>query len=148
MINVVSSNVTADKKEYTVTLTERLCRPFCVLSSIQPSVDVKFSIDSTKLVGKVLYVVVKAQGTVTYVSKDGNPCEPCTKIFTEYFTTSFDDATCDTCPDIKSEYGFYRPAFVNCCNVACGISFSSIVSIASAPFYLTGTSNMETINKK
>lgn len=135
MISVISSNVTATTKEYTVTLTERLCKPFCINSSIQPSVNVVYSIDSTKLVGTILYVTIKAQGTATYVSKNGSACCPCTKIFTEYFTVSFNNATCATCPNIKTIPGFNFPAYVNCCNVACGISQSDVVIISIVENY-------------
>lgn len=129
MINVISMNVTATSKEFAVTLKERLCKPFCVNSSIQPSTTVTYTIDSTRLVDNYLYVTIKAQGTTTYVSKDGNSCCSCIKLFTEYFTISFADATCNTCPYLEAINGYNRPAYVNCCNVACGIEQTDTVIV-------------------
>ena len=93
MITLIPQSISATSQVFTANLTERLCKPFCVLSSIQPSVNMSYTIDDTTLVGTTLYVTVKAQGTVTYVPKNGNACCPAQKVFTEYFTTSFTGAT-------------------------------------------------------
>ena len=132
MINVIPQSITATSQALTVDLTERLCNPYCVLSSIQPSVNVTYTIDDTTLVGTVLYVTVKAQGTVVYVPKNGNSCCPNTKVFTEYFTTSFAGATSATTATITQGSGTVVPAYVNCCNVACGISALNVVTITIA----------------
>lgn len=130
MISVIPQSITATSQVLTVDLTERLCNPYCVLSSIQPSVNVVYTIDDTTLVGTNLYVTIKAQGTVMYVPKDGNSCCPKTKVFTEYFTTSFVGATSGTTATISQTSGTVSPEFVNCCNVACGISAKNIVTIS------------------
>ena len=132
MITVIPQSITATSQVLTVDLTERLCAPYCVLSSIQPSVNVVYTIDDTTLVGTTLYVTVKAQGTVTYVPKNGNACSPNTKVFTEYFTTSFTGATSATTTTIAQTSGSVTPAFVNCCNVACGISALNVVTVTIA----------------
>lgn len=131
MINVIPQSITATSQVLTVDLTERLCAPYCVLSSIQPSVDVVYSIDDTNLVGTVLYVTIKAQGTVTYVPKNGSSCCPKTKVFTEYFTTSFAAATSGTTVSVAQSSGSVSPAYVNCCNVACGISAKNVVTVTA-----------------
>ena len=129
MISVIPQSITATSQVFTADLPERLCKPYCVLSSIQPSVNVVYTIDDTNLVGTDLYVTVKAQGTVTYVSKSSNPCCPSQKVFTEYFTTSFADATAASTVTITQANGIVKPAFVNCCNVACGISSLNVVTL-------------------
>ena len=129
MISVVPQSISATSQVFTADLTERLCKPYCVLSSIQPSVNVVYTIDETSLVGTTLYVTVKAQGTVTYVSKCGNPCCPSQKVFTEYFTTSFTGASAASSVTIEQANGITKPAFVNCCNVACGISALNVVTL-------------------
>lgn len=88
-----------------------------------------YTIDDTTLVGTTLYVTVKAQGTVTYVPKNGNACCPAQKVFTEYFTTSFTGATAASTVTIAQANGVVRPANVNCFNVACGISALNIVTL-------------------
>ena len=129
MINVIPQSITATSQVLTVDLTERLCAPYCVLSSIQPSVDVVYTIDDTTLVGTTLYVTVKAQGTVIYVPKNGSSCCPKSKVFTEYFTTSFASTTSATTVAITQASGSVSPAFVNCCNVACGVSCKNVITL-------------------
>ena len=130
MISVIPQSISATAQVFTSTLTERLCKPYCVLSSIQPVVDVTYSIEDTSLVGTVLYVTVKAQGTVTYVAKNGSPCCPSQKVFTEYFTTSFEGATSASTVTVAQANGIVIPAFVNCCNVACGVAAKNVVTIS------------------
>lgn len=132
MINVTPQSITATAQVYTADLTERLCKPYCVNASIQPSVDVTYSVDDTNLVGGILYVTVKAQGTVTYVPKCGCACEPKQKVFTEYFTVSFAAATAASTVALTQAAGIVKPAFVNCYNVACGISALNVVTLTLA----------------
>ena len=129
MITLIPQSISATSQVFTANLTERLCRPFCVLSSIQPSVNMSYTIDDTTLVGTTLYVTVKAQGTVTYVPKNGNTCCPAQKVFTEYFTTSFTGATAASTVTISQANGVVRPYNVNCFNVACGISALNIITL-------------------
>lgn len=131
MISVIPQSISATSQVLTVDLTERLCAPYCVLSSIQPSVNVVYSIEDTNLVGTNLYVTVKAQGTVVYVPKNGNSCCPKSKVFTEYFTTSFAGATSATTASVSQANGTVVPAFVNCCNVACGVSCLNVVTVTA-----------------
>lgn len=132
MITVIPQSITATSQVLTVDLTERLCDPYCVLSSIQPSVNVTYTIDDTNLVGTTIYVTVKAQGTATYVPKNGSACCPKTKVFTEYFTTSFIGATSATTVTIAQSSGNVSPAYINCCNVAMGISALNVVTVTIA----------------
>ena len=129
MINVLPQSISATSQVFTAELTERLCKAWCVLSSIQPSVNVVYSIEDVSLVGTNLYVTVKAQGTVIYVPKCGNACCPQQKVFTEYFTTSFAGATNASTVTIAQANGIVKPAFVNCCNVAHGISALNLVTL-------------------
>ena len=129
MINVVTQLATATSQVVTADVTEKLCQPYCVNASIQPIVDVEYSVDSTNLVGTVLYVTVKAQGTVNYIPKNGSACCPKSKIFTEYFTTSFAGATSASSVAIAQDNGLVKAAYVNCFNIACGISASNVVTL-------------------
>ena len=129
MISTVTQTATATSQVITADLTEKLCQPYCVNASVQPSVDVTYTIDDTNLVGTELYVTVKAQGTVLYVPKNGNPCCPKSKVFTEYFTTSFAGASGTSSVTIAQDAGFVKAAYVNCYNVACGISCANVVTL-------------------
>ena len=132
MINVTPISIAAAAQSYAAELTEKLCQPYCVNASIQPVVDVTYTIDDTSLVGTTLYVTVKAQGTVNYVPKCGHPCNPKSKIFTEYFTVAFTGATAATTATLVQAAGIVKPAYVNCFNVACGISALDTVTITVA----------------
>lgn len=132
MINVTPISIAATAQSYAAELTERLCQPFCVNASIQPIVDVNYTIDEQTLVGTILYVTVKAQGSVEYVPKCGCACNPRSKIFTEYFTVAFTGATAATTATITQVAGIVKPAYVNCYNVACGISAINTVTITVA----------------
>lgn len=132
MITVTPISITATVQSYTADLTEKLCQPYCVNASIQPMVDVAYSIDDQTLIGTVLYVTVKAQGSVNYIPKCGCACNPKSKIFTEYFTVSFAGATAASNATLVQAAGTVRPAYVNCCNVACGISALNTVTITMA----------------
>lgn len=132
MINVTPISIAAAAQSYAAELTEKLCQPFCVNASIQPVVDVTYTIDDQQLVGTTLYVTVKAQGTVEYVPRCGNACNPKSKIFTEYFTVAFEAATAATTATIAQAAGIVRPAYVNCYNVACGITALNTVTITVA----------------
>ena len=132
MINVTPISIAAAAQSYAAELTEKLCQPYCVNASIQPVVDVTYTIDDTSLVGTTLYVTVKAQGTVNYVPKCGHPCNPKSKIFTEYFTVAFTGATAATTATLVQAAGIVKPAYVNCFNVACGISALNTITITVA----------------
>ena len=132
MINVTPISIAAAAQSYAAELTEKLCQPYCVNASIQPVVDVTYTIDDTSLVGTTLYVTVKAQGTVNYVPKCGHPCNPKSKIFTEYFSVAFTGATAATTATLVQAAGIVKPAYVNCFNVACGISALNTVTITVA----------------
>ena len=132
MINVTPISIAAAAQSYAAELTEKLCHPYCVNASIQPVVDVTYTIDDTSLVGTILYVTVKAQGTVNYVPKCGHPCNPKSKIFTEYFTVVFTGATAATTATLVQAAGIVKPAYVNCFNVACGFSALNTVTITVA----------------
>ena len=91
--------------------------------------DVTYTIDDTNLVGTELYATVKAQGTVLYVPKSGSACCPKSKIFTEYFTTSFAGASGGSTVTVAQDPGFVKAAYVNCYNVASGISAVNVVTL-------------------
>ena len=132
MINVTPISIAATAQSYAAELTEKLCHPYCVNASIQPIVDVVYSIEDQSLVGTTLYVTVKAQGTVEYVPKCGNACSPKSKIFTEFFTMAFTGATATSVATITQAAGVVKPAYVNCFNVACGISAINTVTVTIA----------------
>lgn len=130
MIDITTVSTTATTQVVTCNVTERLCQRYYVTSSIQPAVNVDYSIDDYKLVGTTEYVTIKANVTITYVPTNGSHCCPKTNIFTEYFTVAFADVTTLTTPTITESDGIVEPDYVNCCDVAGGISAINVVTIS------------------
>lgn len=127
MIKLTPVSITATNQVYAVVITEKLCKPYCESSSIQPAVDVKFQVESSNFVNGTQYAKIKAQGIVTYVPKNANACCPASKIFTEYLTLAF-QSTREVAVTIASTDGYVEAANVNCCGVACGISWAGSLS--------------------
>ena len=121
MISLNPIGITATSQTYAVTVTEKLCKPFCESSSIQPFADGSVTVDSVKLVGNTEFVRVKIQGFVTYVPQNGNRCAPCQKVFTEYFDVAFIGIEEEKIPTVTVDALYTEPAFVNCYGVACGV---------------------------
>lgn len=127
MISLTPVSIAAANQVYAVTITEKLCKPYCESSSIQPTVDVKFMVESSNFVNGTQYAKVKAQGIITYVPKNSNSCCPISKVFTEYFTLAFQNAA-EVAVTLGATEGYVESANVNCCGVACGISWVGTLS--------------------
>lgn len=74
------------------TYKERLCRPFCVDSTIQPQVSVVYTTGTPRLNGTTVFIPVKAVITVVTQSS-GCGCNAHTQLFTEDFVVAFQGRT-------------------------------------------------------
>lgn len=72
------------------TFKERLCRPFCIDSSLQPQVTVNYTAGTPVLNGTTVFVPVTAVVTVV---TPGCGCRAATQLFTEYFVAAFQGQT-------------------------------------------------------
>lgn len=82
----------ANTLDFMATYKERLCRPFCIDSTIQPQVSVVYSTGTPRLVDTTVFIPVKAVITVvTQNSKCG--CNAHTQLFTENFVVAFHGQT-------------------------------------------------------
>lgn len=126
MITIITQSLTATSQVLTANIEQRLCKPFCTTTALLPTVDVTYTIEETNLVGTELYVKVKAQGTIFYVTKHG-----CTRTvpFAEHFTTSFAGADPTSTVAIAQSAPLVKPAFLGCCNVANGVSALNILTL-------------------
>lgn len=74
------------------TFKERLCRPFCVDSTIQPQVSIAYETGAPRLNDTTVFVPVKAVITiVTQSNRCG--CNAHTQLFTENFVVAFQGQT-------------------------------------------------------
>lgn len=82
----------ANELSFMATYKEKLCRPFCVDSTIQPQVSVVYTTGTPRLVDTTVFVPVKAVITVvTQNSPCG--CNAHTQLFTENFVIAFQGQT-------------------------------------------------------
>lgn len=82
----------ANELSFMATYKEKLCRPFCVDSTIQPQVSVVYTTCTPRLVETTVFVPVKAVITVvTQNSPCG--CNAHTQLFTENFVIAFQGQT-------------------------------------------------------
>ena len=78
----------ANELAFMATYKEKLCRPFCIDSTIQPQVSVVYTTGTPRLVDTTVFVPVKAVITVgTQYSNCG--CNAHTQLFTENFVVAF-----------------------------------------------------------
>lgn len=81
-----------DTLAFMATYKEKLCRPFCIDSTIQPQVSVVYTTGTPRLNGTTVFVPVKA--VITVVTQNGNcGCNAHTQLFTENFTVAFQGRT-------------------------------------------------------
>lgn len=82
----------ANELAFMATYKEKLCRPFCIDSTIQPQVSVDYTTGTPRLVDTTVFVPVKAVITViTQYSNCG--CSAHTQLFTENFVVAFQGQT-------------------------------------------------------
>lgn len=82
----------ANRLDFMATFKERLCRPFCVDSTIQPQVSVVYTTGTPRLVDTTVFVPVRAVITiVTQTSRCG--CNASTRLITEDFVVAFQGQT-------------------------------------------------------
>lgn len=74
------------------TYKEKLCRPYCTDSTIQPQVSVVYTTGTARLNDSTVFVPVRA--TITIVTQDNKcGCNAHTQLFTENFVVAFQGRT-------------------------------------------------------
>lgn len=122
----------ANQVSLLVNFREKLCRPFCIDSSIQPQAIVEYTAGTPVLNGTTVFVPITARVTIT---TQGCGCNAKTQLFTEQFYVAFQGQTAlpTVAPTITSEGRLQNGA-----NVSCGLAYaysindSITVSIAAA----------------
>lgn len=115
------------------TYKNRLCRPFCVDSSIQPQVSVVYTTGTSRLEGTTVFIPIKAVITVVTQSS-GCGCNAHTQLFTEDFVVAFQGRT--TIPDTVTLANVGRDQFGSDVKCGCAHSYTindSLTITVSAP---------------
>lgn len=81
----------ANQVSFLATFKEKLCRPFCVDSTVQPSVTITYTTGTPRLVGTTVFVRVKA--VISIVTQSGCCCNAKTHLYTEIFEVAFQGIT-------------------------------------------------------
>ena len=97
---------------------EKLCRPYCTGSTIQPQVSVVYTTGTARLNASTVFVPVTA--TITIVTQNSNcGCNAHTQLFTENFVVAFQGRTALPTSITLTNVG--RDAFGS--NVSCGRAY-------------------------
>lgn len=105
------------------TYKEKLCRPYCIDSTIQPQVSVVYTTGTARLNESTVFVPVRA--TITIVTQDNRcGCNAHTQLFTENFVVAFQGQT--ALPTSVTLANVGRDAFGS--NVTCGRAYSYTIN--------------------
>ena len=119
----------ADQLSLLVNIEERLCRSYCVNSSIQPQYSVMYTAGTPVLNGTSVFIPITA--VVTIVTP-GCKCAATTQLFNEEFTVAFQGQTAvPTSVTIASVGKTSAPASVKCCK-ASAYSICDSITVAIA----------------
>lgn len=80
----------ANQVSFLATFKERLCKAFCITSSVQPQVSVSYTAGQASLNGTTVFIPITAVVTVV---TPGCGCEAKTQLFTENFVVAFQGQT-------------------------------------------------------
>ena len=118
----------ANQVSLLATFREKLCRPFCIDSSVQPLATVEYSAGTPILNGTTVFVPVTARVTVV---TQGCGCNAKTQLFTEQFYVAFQGQTAvPTAVTITSVGRVQGGACVQCgCAHAYSINDSLVITI-------------------
>jgi non-ribosomal peptide synthetase component F len=120
----------ANQVSFRATFKEKLCRPICVINSVQPQVTINYTVGTMRLVGTTVFVPVTA--VITMVTPT-NCCAATTKLYTETFTVAFQGRTAlPSTVTINSVGRTMEPSCIKCNKAhSYTINDSLVVSIAS-----------------
>lgn len=108
---------------------EKLCRPFCIDSSVQPLATLQYTTGQAVLNGTTVFVPVTARIEVI----TGNGCNAKTQLFTEQFYVAFQGQTAlPTAVTIESVGRLQNGASVSC-GMASQYSINDSVTVTITP---------------
>ena len=105
------------------TYKEKLCRPYCIDSTIQPQVSVVYTTGTPRLVDTTVFIPIKA--VITVVTQNNRcGCNAHTQLFTESFVVAFQGQTSVPTTVTLTQVG--RDQFGS--NINCGCAFSYTIN--------------------
>lgn len=112
-VGLATTALVANQVSLLAVFKEKLCRPFCVNSTVQPQVSVVFTNGTPVLNGSTVFVPITVVITVV---TPGIGCKATTQLFTEKFMAAFQGQTAVPTSVTIAEVGTYKYGS----NVVCG----------------------------
>ena len=89
-VGSAATTITANQLNCLATFKEKLCKSFCINSTVQPQATISYTKETAILVGSTVFVPIIATITITI---PGCGCKAQTQIFTEKFVAAFQGRT-------------------------------------------------------
>lgn len=121
---------TANQLALLATYKERLCRSYCVDSTLQPQISVTYTSGTPRLVGETVFVPVKA--VITVITQSCG-CNANTSLFTENYVVAFQGQTgVPTAVEISTPDRDILPSCVQC-GRANGVTINDSFTVTITP---------------
>jgi hypothetical protein len=121
----------ANQLSFEVTFKERLCRPFCITSTIQPQVSITYTVGTPTLNVSTVFIPITA--VMTVVTQSGCGCEAHTQLFTENFTIAFQGQTAIPKSITLNPVGRVKGGSCIVCGKAHGYTVNDSLTVAIVP---------------
>lgn len=120
----------ANQLSVLATFREKLCQPFCIDSSVQPSAALEYSAGTPILNGTTVFVPITARLTVV---TPGCGCKAKTQLFTEQFYVAFQGRTAIPTSVTITSVGRLQGGSCVKCGCAHAYSVNDSLTITIAP---------------
>lgn len=122
---------TANQLAFLATYKERLCKSYCIDSSLQPQVSVVYSNGTPRFVGETVFIPIKA--VITVVTQCCSSCNAQTHLYTENYVVAFrGQAGVPTAVAISVPDRDVQPSCVQC-GKANGITIYDSLTVTITP---------------
>ena len=105
---------TPTSEELLVEITEKVCRPFCILGDAQPTATVTFTAGEVTVTDGNAIFPVTAMVTVVSPSSSGCGCAQ-SQVFREHFQMAFNATGTNTITLLPGSTVLVKPAYQKCC---------------------------------
>lgn len=119
----------ANQLSVLATFREKLCRPFCIDSSIQPLATLEYTTGAPTLNGTTVFVPVTARLSVI----TGSGCNAKTQLFTEQFYVAFQGQTGVPTAVVITSVGRIQSGSCVKCGIAHAYSVNDSLTITITP---------------
>lgn len=120
-VGLSTTALVANQLSLLVTIKEKLCRPFCINSTVQPQVSVVYTNGTPVLNGTTVFIPIQAVVTIVTPGCNG---QASTKLYTENFMVAFQGQTAVPTAVTIANVGSVRGGS----NITCGKAHSYTIN--------------------